>query len=164
MRNTNGMPIADELAALFRRDLTRLAQQLPAFTNQDALWQCAPGITNSAGNLVLHLEGNLREYVGRLLGGFPYRRVRDQEFAAKGIAVAALVTRIEDLIRLVPSVIEQLSEEQMHAPFPENPLGSAVSTQQFLIHLYGHLSYHLGQIDYLRRILTQGGAVEYARL
>jgi uncharacterized damage-inducible protein DinB len=90
--------------------------------------------------------------------------VREQEFAAKGIAVAELVAQIEDLIRLVPSVIAQLSDAQMHAPFPENPLDAPLSTQQFLIHLYGHLSYHLGQIDYLRRILTQGGAVEYARL
>jgi hypothetical protein len=163
MRNTNGMPIAEELAALFRRDLIRLAQQLPAFANPDSIWECAPGVTNSAGNLVLHLDGNLREYVGRLLGGLPYRRARDQEFGAKGIAIAELVARIEEIIRLVPSVIEQLSDAQMDSPFPENVLGSPLSTQQFLIHLYGHLSYHLGQIDYLRRILTQGAAVNYAR-
>jgi uncharacterized damage-inducible protein DinB len=164
MRNTNGMPIAEELAALFRRDLTRLAQQLPAFANPDTIWQCAPGITNSAGNLMLHLEGNLREYVGRQLGGVQYSRDREQEFAAKGTAVAELEARIEEIARVVPSVIEQLSDAQMHTAFPENPLGSVVSTQQFLIHLYGHLSYHLGQIDYLRRILTQGAAVAYARL
>jgi hypothetical protein len=164
MRNTNGMPIAHELAALFRRDLTRLAQQLPAFTNHDAIWECVPGITNSAGNLMLHLEGNLREYVGRQLGGFPYGRVRDQEFAAKGIPVAEIMLRLEEIKRVIPDIIERLSEGQMCAPFPENPLGAPLSTQQFLIHLYGHLSYHLGQIDYLRRILTQGTAIEYARL
>jgi Protein of unknown function (DUF664) len=158
------MPIADELAALFRRDLTRLAQQISAFTAEDAIWQCAPGISNSAGNLVLHLEGNLREYVGRQLGGYPYQRERDREFAATGITASVLAARVEDIGRLVPSVIGQLSEAQMQTAFPENPLGSQVSTQQFLIHLYGHLSYHLGQIDYLRRILTRGTAVEYARV
>ena len=59
------MNLVDELAALFRRDLTRLIQQLDAFPNDQVVWQCAPGVTNSAGNLVLHLEGNLREYIGR---------------------------------------------------------------------------------------------------
>jgi Protein of unknown function (DUF664) len=163
MRKTIKMSIAVELGALFHRDLTRLAQQLPAFTDQDAIWQCAPGITNSAGNLVLHLEGNLREYVGRMLGRFPYHRVRDQEFAAKGIAVAELAARIDDIRCIVPSVLRQLSDAQIQAPFPEDPLGAPLSTQQFLIHLHGHLNYHLGQIDYLRRILTRGTAIEYAR-
>jgi len=164
MRKTHRMALGDELAALFHRDLTRLAQQLPAFTNQDAIWQCAPGITNSAGNLILHLEGNLREYVGRLLGGFPYRRARDEEFAADGIPVVELAARIDHVRRLVPSVVRQLSDAQMQATFPEDPLGSPLSTQQFLIHLLGHLNYHLGQIDYLRRVLTRGNAVQYAQM
>jgi uncharacterized damage-inducible protein DinB len=158
------MPIADELAALYRRDLTRLAQQVQAFTDHVLLWQCAPGIANSAGNLALHLEGNLREYVGRLIGGVPYHRVRAEEFAARGLAAAALVARIEETRQLVVSVIEKLSEEQMQAMFPESPLGATASTRQLLIHLQGHLNYHLGQIDYLRRVLTHGAAVDYARL
>lgn len=113
---------------------------------------------------MLHLEGNLREYVGRQLGGVPFAACASREFAAKGFAVVELAARIEEVVPLIPSVIGQLSDAQMQTPFPENPLASTVSTQQFLIHLYGHLSYHLGQIDYLRRILTLGGAVEYARL
>lgn len=77
------MSIAIELAALVRRDLTRLLQQLQAFPNEAALWQTVPGISNSAGNLVLHLDGNLREYVGRQLGGLPYQRQRNLEFSLK---------------------------------------------------------------------------------
>jgi DinB superfamily len=164
MRKTHRMDIGDELAALFHRDLTRLAQQLPAFTDQDAIWQCPPGVTNSAGNLILHLEGNLREYVGRLLGGFPYHRSRDEEFAAYGIPVIELAARIDDVRCLVPSVVGQLSDAQMQATFPEDLLGSPVSTQQFLIHLHGHLNYHLGQIDYLRRVLIRGTAVQYTQM
>ncbi len=156
------MSIAVELAALFHRDLNRLAQQLPAFPDQAAIWQTAPGILNSAGNLVLHLEGNLCEYVGRVLGGHPYHRVRDQEFAAKGVAIAELAERIDHLRLIVPSVIGALTDAQIQATFPANPLGAAMSTQQFLIHLHGHLNYHLGQIDYLRRLLTLGQAIDYA--
>src|SRR5205807_2191816 len=110
---------------------------------------------NSAGNLTLHLEGNLREYIGRLLGGVEYRRTRPEEFARKGVAIAELAARIEDVQRIVPRVIRGVSEEQLRSTFPEDPLGAPLSTQQFLMHLYGHLSYHLGQIDYLRRVLTK---------
>ena len=157
------MSVAVELAALFERDLTRLIQQVLAFADQPALWQGASGIHNSAGNLVLHLEGNLREFVGRLLGGIPYSRTRDLEFSNVGIPADKLNERIEDVKRLIPTVIRQLSDAQMQAAFPGDPLGTHMSTQQFLIHLHGHLNYHLGQIDYLRRMMTGGTPIEYVR-
>ncbi len=148
------MAIADELAGLFQRDLTKVLQELQAFGDEDVIWRCPAGITNSAGNLVLHLEGNLREYVGRLLGGIPYRRARDQEFSGNGVPVAELAVRIEEVRGFVPRVIEGLSEAELEARFPEDPLGGPISTRQYLIHLHGHLNYHLGQINYLRRMLT----------
>ena len=158
------MPIASELADLFQRDLTRLLQQLRAFTDHDVLWVCPPGIANSAGNLIMHLEGNLREYVGRLLGGVPYQRARPQEFSLKGVSIASLEARIDEVRQLIPGIIRQLPDDRLQAEFPENPLGAPLSTEQFLIHLYGHFGYHLDQIDYLRRLLTGGTAIEYARL
>ena len=158
------MNFATELAALFRRDLTRLIQQLEAFPNDQILWQCAPGITNSAGNLVLHLEGNLREFVGRQLGGVPYTRVRSEEFAAAALPAGDLIKRMEAVQQLVPEVISALSAEQLEATYPEDVLGTPLSTQQFLMSLLGHFNYHLGQIDYARRILSHGTAVAYAGL
>ena len=158
------MALAPELAALFERDLTRLVQQLQAFTDQDPIWQCPGGMTNSPGNLALHLEGNLREYIGRLLGEVPYARMRDQEFVTKGIHQTEIVRRLEEVRRLVSGVIAALSDEQLDARFPEDVLGVPLPTRQFLIHLNGHLNYHLGQIDSMRRILTSGTAVDYARL
>lgn len=158
------MSIGDDLAALFDRDLSKVLQQLQAFPDQELLWRCAPGISNSAGNLILHLDGNLREYVGRLLGGLPYQRVRDQEFTSRGVAADAMAARIEEVRQLVPTIIRQLSTEQLSAKFPEDPLGIPMSTQQYLIHLIAHLNYHLGQIDYLRRVHTEGPAIDYARL
>jgi len=158
------MSVQNDLAGLFRRDLARLLQQLQAFPDQEVLWQCPPGISNSAGNLMLHLEGNLREYVCRMLGGLPYQRVREEEFRRRGISIAAMAARIEEIRGLVPGVIAQLSDDQLSATYPDNPMGLPLSTQQFLIHLNGHLNYHLGQIDYLRRLLTQGGPIAYATL
>jgi DinB family protein len=158
------MNLANELAALFRRDLTRLIQQLEAFPDNQILWQCAHGVTNSAGNLVLHLEGNLREFIGRQLGGIPYARVRSEEFAPAALPVNDLIGRMEGVRQLVPDVVAALSAEQLQATYPEDALGVPLSTQQFLMSLLGHLNYHLGQIDYARRILSHGTSVRYAGL
>jgi hypothetical protein len=158
------MSIQTELAALFRRDLTRLIQQLQTFPDGPALWQVAPGVSNSVGNLALHLEGNLREFIGRQLGDVAYQRRREQEFAAKDVSAAELVTRLEALAELIPRVVASLSDEALAAPHPAQLAGGFASSQQFVLSLYAHLSYHLGQIDYLRRFLTQGGVVDYATL
>lgn len=161
--NLIGRPAA-ELAALYRRDLTRLSQQIESFPSDESLWQVVPGITNPAGNLVLHIEGNLREYVGRQLGNIEYRRHRPEEFAAKEVSKAELLSRIDKLKHAIPSVIEALSEEALLRQYPEIVLQRPLSTQAFLVHLFGHLGWHVGQIDYLRRMLTGNGAIEMAGL
>jgi hypothetical protein len=158
------MSATNELASLFDRDLTRLSQQIQAFPNDDALWQTLPGVVNAAGNLALHIEGNLREYVGRQLGNMPYSRNRELEFSLSGVSRLELGSRLAELRQLVPSVIAALSSQQMEREYPEVVLGVAISTRQFLIHLSGHLNWHLGQIDYLRRILTGDGAIRLAGL
>lgn len=157
------MPIANDLAALFNRDLTRLVQQLGAFPADDQLWQ-RRGSTNTAGNLVLHLEGNLREFIGRQLGRLDYTRDRPREFGAAGIPITELIQRIEEVRALVSSTLTKLDPQDYDKPYPENVLGVPLTTGAFLIHLYGHLNYHLGQIDYLRRMLTEGEAIQYAGL
>ena len=149
---------------LFSRDLTRLIQELKAFPNDETLWERAPGVKNSAGNLVLHLEGNLREYIGRQLGGVAYSRVRDQEFALAGISRDDLVRRMEDVKELVAKVVSERSDSELARPHPERVLERDVCSRDLLIHLHGHLNFHLGQIDYLRRILTEGSAVAFAGL
>jgi hypothetical protein len=158
------MKMTNDLAALFRRDLTRLGQQVEAFSNDELLWQKPPQFTNPPGNLVLHLEGNLREYVGRQLGNVPYTRNRPLEFSAKGVSQRDLVSRVAELRQMIPTVIEGLTPEQMEKQHPEVVLEVPMSTAAFLIHLYGHLNWHLGQIDSLRRALTGDGAIQLAGL
>jgi uncharacterized damage-inducible protein DinB len=148
------MSIAKDLAALFRRDISRLMQQIEAFPDDEALWQTLPGVSNSAGNLALHLEGNLREYIGRQLGHVPYSRKRPLEFSSKGIRKEEISIRLAELRRVIPPIIEGLSSQQMEMEYPEVVLDTAMSTQQFLMHLYGHLNWHLGQIYYLRCALA----------
>jgi len=151
------MGITSDLASLFGRDLAKLIQQIEAFPTDEALWQTLPGVTNAAGNLALHIEGNLREFVGRQLGNLPYERKRELEFSSKGQSRDELSKRLAEVRRSIPPIIKELSAEQMQMEYPEVVLGAATSTQEFLIHLYGHLNWHLGQIDYLRRILLTDG-------
>ncbi|HXD30587.1 MAG TPA: DinB family protein [Pyrinomonadaceae bacterium] len=143
---------ANDLSFLFRRDLAKLSKQIESFPNDEALWQTLPGVTNAAGNLALHIEGNLREFVGRQLGQIPYLRNRALEFSARDVSRNELVARLSELRDSIPKVIENLTQEQMEMEYPEVVLEAAMSTKQFLIHLYGHLNWHLGQVDYLRRI------------
>jgi uncharacterized damage-inducible protein DinB len=149
---------SSELAALYRRDLARLVRQLDAL-DDSRLWQVLPGVTNSAGNLLLHLNGNLREFVGRQIGGVPYVRDRPREFAATNVPRSEMTAALTELASLIPGVIEKMTEARWNETFPENVLGEPQTNRQFVVHLYGHLNYHLGQIDYLRRVLTGEGAL-----
>ena len=151
------MSTASDLAFLFSRDLTRLGRQIEAFPNDETLWETLPGVLNPAGNLALHIEGNLLEFVGRQLGKIPYKRNRELEFSLRGMSRHEIGTRIAEVRQSIPAVIQELSTEQMETEYPEVVLEVATTTRQFLIHLYGHLNWHLGQIDYLRRILMADG-------
>lgn len=156
------MSLSAELAFLYRRDLPRLVHQLDAFDDQQ-LWAVLPGVTNSAGTLLLHLNGNLREYIGRQIGGVAYQRDRPREFAARDVPRAELAADLAALPALVGGVIESLSDSRWDDMFPEQVLpGGPVTNRQFVAHLYGHLNYHLGQIDYLRRALSGHGALKLA--
>ena len=159
----NGM-LATELSALFVRDLERLIQELQAFPDTASAWQTAPGVTNAAGTLALHLEGNLREYVGRQIGQIAYSRQRPLEFSARGIEKSELIARLEAVKAMIPGVVQGLSPSQLDARYPEAIHGKSITTRQFLIHLLAHLNYHLGQVDYLRRITTGKGAIDLAVL
>ncbi|MDP3719351.1 MAG: DUF664 domain-containing protein [Acidobacteriota bacterium] len=156
--------LSQELSDLYARDLTRLIQQLNAFPDTATLWQTRAGITNSAGNLALHLEGNLREFIGRLMGKLDYQRDRPREFSDSGIEKTELVTRLTAVRDEIPPVIAGMTADELDADFPQVYAGRTLPNRQMLIHLEGHLSYHLGQIDYLRRVLTGDGAITLADL
>jgi hypothetical protein len=156
--------LATELSALFARDIARLIQELRAFPDTAALWKTAPGVTNAAGTLALHLEGNLREYIGRQLGQIAYSRQRPLEFSTRDLEQAELIARLEAVKESIPRVIRGLSASQLESKYPEAVHGRAINTRQFLIHLEAHLNYHLGQVDYLRRFVTDDGAIALADL
>ena len=156
--------LATELGALYARDLTRLIQELNAFPDTASLWKTAPGVANAAGTLALHLEGGLRHFIGWRLGKIEYTRVRPLEFSARGVERDELIARLEAVKASIPAVIAGLSNADLDTIDPNNGTDEPMTTRQWLIHLYGHLNYHLGQVDYLRRFVTGDAAIELAQL
>jgi hypothetical protein len=142
---------------IFRRELAALRREVEAYADDQTIWLKAPGVSNSAGNLVLHLTGNLQAFIGAELGGSGYRRDRDAEFARTGVPRAALITEIETTIAVVGPTLDALADADLARPFPSPIAGVALSMGDALVHLASHLAYHLGQIDYHRRILTRDG-------
>ena len=152
--------VGQELSRLLERDIHRVIAQVRAFPEERLIWETLPGVSNSAGNLVLHLIGNLSEYIGRQIGGIAFTRQRPREFADKGASSFELIRNLEAVASMASQVVANLQADALAAKYPEAVLGYEMTTIHFLIHLIGHLNYHLGQIDYLRRILTGNGAIQ----
>lgn len=142
-----------ELITIFERDLQKLKLEIDSFQTEENLWKTTGQITNSAGNLALHLTGNLNHYVGSLLGKTGYVRNRPAEFDSKNVQVAELLAGIGEVSQTVSQTLGGLSEQDLSKPYPKPVFGYEMTTSFMLIHLSTHLSYHLGQINYLRRIL-----------
>ena len=142
-----------ELIAIYKRDLTKLKKELKSFRLEENLWITTGSITNPAGNLALHLTGNLNHFIGHHLGNTGYVRDRDSEFGAKNIPVIKLITGIDDVSEVIEQTLRNLSKTDLSAPYPEEVFGYEMTTSFMLLHLSSHLTYHLGQINYIRRIL-----------
>ncbi|MBM3808046.1 MAG: DinB family protein [Acidimicrobiia bacterium] len=156
--------LSTELADLFARDISRVIQEIEAFPDTPSIWQTVPGVPNAAGTLALHLEGNLREFIGRQLGQIAFTRDRPLEFSARGVEKSELIARLEAVKVSIPPVIARLTDAQLGAHFPEEYMGKPIVNRQFLVHLLAHLNYHLGQVDYLRRVVTGKAAIDLAQL
>jgi uncharacterized damage-inducible protein DinB len=145
------MPV---VAAVFDRDLRALAREVEAYREERDLWQVPPGVANSAGTLALHLTGNVQHYLGAVLGGTGYRRDRPAEFAERSVPRLELLRRIEAARAAVQAAAARADEERLAADFPEPVGGVRVEAGAYLVHLLTHFAYHLGQIDYHRRLVT----------
>ena len=147
------MTLLPFIAAIFDRDLLALRREVEAYSDERELWIRVAGITNVAGNLVLHLAGNLQYYIGSVLGRTGYVRDRPAEFARRDVPRAELLREIEAARSVVKAALE--GPIDVEAEFPESILGMRVRTGDYLIHLATHFAYHLGQLDYHRRIVTK---------
>ncbi len=152
--------LRDAVLVMLRRDLRSLDSEIAAYPDDESLWLTPPGISNSAGNLVLHLVGNLRHFIGHLIGGTDFVRNRDAEFSTRGVSREALRGEIRTAGNEVESALQSIDLSKLVDPF-QAMIGQPpkqVRTSDWLVHLATHLTYHIGQIDYHRRLLTPGAA------
>lgn len=147
---------ADDLRTVMERELRALVREVEAYPDDEALWRDVPGIANPGGVLARHLAGNLRHFVGAVLGDSGFARDRDGEFAARGLARAAVVAEVESARAEVARVLPTLGAERLASEYPQAVGGHRVATGRFLTHLAVHLAYHLGQVDYHRRMVAPG--------
>ncbi|MEO5682345.1 MAG: DUF1572 family protein [Chitinophagaceae bacterium] len=141
------------LTTLFVRDLTKLRKEISLYKNEQAIWITDKAIANSAGNLCLHLVGNLNTYIGAELGNTGYVRNRELEFSLKDIPANELLKQIEDTIIVIENTLAHITDEQLVKEYPVLVFQNKTSTGYFMIHLATHLGYHLGQVNYHRRLL-----------
>lgn len=145
--------IKEALIEIFERDLLKLKEEISLYKEENKLWITEKNISNSAGNLILHLIGNLNHFIGATLGKTGYIRERDKEFSVKNISRIDLLESIDGTISIVKATLEDLTLEDFEKDFPLEKHGKIVKIDFMLLHLLSHFEYHLGQINYHRRLI-----------
>lgn len=144
--------MSEFLLDLFKRDINKVKHEIELYSSEELMWKVAPGTHNSGGNLALHLAGNLQHFFGAILNESGYKRDRDFEFFGE-ISREALLTDLDLAKGAVEKALTGMSDMHMTKPYPLKFQDRIVSIGWFISHLYGHLNYHLGQLNYHRRII-----------
>jgi hypothetical protein len=147
----------DDIRRLLVRELESFVREIELFPDEASVWRTVPGATNSAGTLSRHACGNLRHFVGAVLGQDGYVRDRDAEFGPGTPTRAELVAELRRTIEVVNAVLPGLDPAVLDRAFPQPVGGVSLPGRLFLLHLEAHLAFHLGQASYLRRIVTGEG-------
>ncbi len=147
----------DDVRRLMVRELETFAREVELFPDDESLFRTLPGVTNSAGNLALHACGNLKHFVGAVLGGTGYVRNRDAEFATPDGRREDVARELRETSGVVSAALARVSEADVDRPYPQPVAKLELPCGRFLMHLAVHLSFHLGQAGYLRRIVTGDG-------
>lgn len=145
--------LIETLKSLFNRDLNKLKVEIESYQNENQIWAIDKNIANSGGNLCLHLIGNINTYIGAEIAKTGYVRDRPLEFSLKDIPRSELIHKIDETILVVNKAIDSLSEEDLEQIYPQIVFEKEMTTGFFLVHLATHLGYHLGQINYHRRLV-----------
>lgn len=145
--------LIETLKLLFTRDLEKLRTEIELYRQEENIWKIEGSIANSAGNLCLHLVGNLNTYIGKEIGKTGYVRNRELEFSLKNISRTELLHKINDTIHVVNSALDNLNETDLASEYPVLIFEHKTSIEYLLVHLATHLTYHLGQVNYHRRLI-----------
>lgn len=141
------------LLPLFLRDLSNFQQLIEQLEGEEQLWATKEGVTNPVGSLALHVAGNLQHFVGAVMGHTGYQRRRELEFGDRESSRRQVVEELERTKQTLQKVLSQISAQQLQQALGVEVLNRSWTNEEFLLHLYGHLNYHLGQANYLARLL-----------
>lgn len=145
--------LLETLILLFERDLNKLITEIELYKNEENIWRVEKNISNSAGNLTLHLIGNLNTYIGKEIGKTNYIRNRELEFSQKNIPRQELLKNLNDTINVVRNSLSAFPQNELENEYPILVFTEKTTIGYLLVHLTTHLSYHLGQINYHRRLI-----------
>jgi len=148
------MVIAPALKACLLRDLAGFSAELDAYPDDASVWAMPAGVSNSTGTLTLHCCGNMRHFVGAMLGKSGYVRQRDAEFSQRDLPRSELHVLLAVTMDEVGHALDQLDESSLPAMVPTPVGGVQPPMTTWLVHLATHIAYHLGQADVHRRIVT----------
>jgi len=140
-----------EFLRAYQEAFAQLRAEVEAFPSDESLWLEHHGITNAAGTLVLHLIGNTRWFIGSVLGTTGYVRDRPQEFAERDLSREELLRRLHEAERDVSETLLHLPADAFALQYSLDVFGER-STTDVLVHLLRHFAYHVGQINYYRRM------------
>jgi hypothetical protein len=146
--------VTTTVAAMLSRELRALERELEAYPDEAQIWHVHPALPNTAGTLALHAAGNLLHFIGAVLGGTGYVRDRDAEFSRRGVSRAELLSGLRTAREVIGAALQGLPESRLMEWYPLPVANRRVRTGEFLLHLTAHLAYHVGQVDYHRRITT----------
>ncbi len=149
--------MTSSIAKVINRHLNQLKDDIGGYDSESDLWIKQGEIANSAGNLCLHICGNLQYFIGTNLGHTGYVRKRDEEFSKTNVPRKELLALIETTQKAVNDTLEQFDESTLKENYPVQVFAEPMTTEYFLIHLTAHLAYHLGQVNYHRRLLAPKG-------
>lgn len=158
--SSGGSMLIAAIRTVLLRDLAAFQRQVEAYPDESLPWVTPPGITNSTGTLALHCAGNLQHFIGGRLGGTGYLRDRAAEFQRRGVPRAELVAELGRAATAVDHTLTRLDPAVLDTEHPDTfGEGRRVRVGLLLVHLATHLTYHLGQADYHRRVVTGSGAI-----
>ncbi|HMS64932.1 MAG TPA: DUF1572 family protein [Ignavibacteria bacterium] len=133
--------------------LDALIKEVSLYKNEENIWKLSGSISNTAGNLCLHICGNLNHFYGAVLLKNGYARERDMEFSKKNVSTAELIKCVEETKSMIEEFFDSVTAEDINKIYPEDKFGENATYGFIFSRLVSHLSYHVGQINYHRRIL-----------
>jgi len=145
----------NELITFFESDLNKLITEIELYKSEENIWRIEKSISNSAGNLTLHLIGNLHTFIGKEIGKTSYVRSRELEFTQKKIPRTELINSINATIVMIKKSLLSITNEELKNDYPVLKFSKVETNEYLLVHLIKHLTYHLGQINYHRRLIDE---------